>query len=229
MERRYLVAALAMITAFAATSHGFRALQQLSVMHVRHSGAMAHSMHEPSCASRALAKIRTHLRPRYPEEAQLLAEMNVPLAGLDTMAARVAGQITQQVTEQVTEQIAQQNIAQCAREQAMRDADRARRDATRMQQNMTRAAEQVSLGPMALEMNMPSDLDQRINAALATHMAANNVKLQVLADKLRQSSTRIDNLDIPIVEVTDDGGVPSHLHVHVRCNVNNKAPRQQPQ
>ena len=216
MERRYLVAALAMITAFAATSHGFRALQQLSVMHVRHSGAMAHSMHEPSCASRALAKIRTHLRPRYPEEAQLLAEMNVPLANMETT---------------IEEQMARQNsaVAQCATAQAIRDADRARRDAMRMQQNMTHAAEQASLGPMALEMNLPSDLDQRINAALASRMAASNVKLQVLADKLRQSSMRIDNLDIPIVEVTDDGGVPSHLHVHVRCNVNNKAPRQQPQ
>jgi len=216
MERRYLVAALAMITAFAATSHGFRALQQMSVIHARHSGAMAHSTHEPNCASRALAKIRTHLRPRYPEEAQLLAEMNVPLANMETT---------------IEEQMARQNsaVAQCATAQAMRDADRARRDAMRMQQNMTHAAEQASLGPMALEMNLPSDLDQRINAALASRMAASNVKLQVLADKLRQSSMRIDNLDIPIVEVTDDGGVPSHLHVHVRCNVNNKAPRQQPQ
>ncbi|MGA2688138.1 MAG: hypothetical protein ABSE85_08715 [Candidatus Korobacteraceae bacterium] len=216
MERRYLVAALAMITAFAATSHGFRALQQMSVIHARHSGAMAHSTHEPNCASRALAKIRTHLRPRYPEEAQLLAEMNVPLANMETT---------------IEEQMARQNsaVAQCATAQAIRDADRARRDAMRMQQNMTHAAEQASLGPMALEMNLPSDLDQRINAALASRMAASNVKLQVLADKLRQSSMRIDNLDIPIVEVTDDGGVPSHLHVHVRCNVNNKAPRQQPQ
>ena len=216
MERRYLVAALAMITAFAATSHGFRALQQMSVIHARHSGAMAHSTHEPNCASRALAKIRTHLRPRYPEEAQLLAEMNVPLANMETT---------------IEEQMARQNsaVAQCATAQAIRDADRARRDAMRMQQNMTHAAEQASLGPMALEMNLPSDLDQRINAALASRMAASNVKLQVLADKLRQSSTRIDNLDIPIVEVTDDGGVSSHVHVHVRCNVNNKAPRQQPQ
>jgi len=216
MERRYLVAALAMIVAFAATSHGFRALQQMSVIHVRHSGAMAHSIHEPNCATRALAKIRTHLRPRYPEEAQLLAEMNVPLANIETT---------------IEEQMARQNsaVAQCATAQAMRDADRARRDAMRMQQNMTHAAEQASLSPMALEMNLPSDLDQRINAALASRMAASNVKLQVLADKLRQSSMRIDNLDIPIVEVTDDGGVPSHVHVHVRCNVNNKAPRQQPQ
>ncbi len=215
MERRYLVAALAMIVAFAVTSHGFRALQQMSVVHARHPGAMAHSTHEPSCAARALAKIRTHLRPRYPEEAQLLAEMNVPLANMET----------------IEEQMARQNsaVAQCATAQAIRDADRARRDAMRMQQNMTHAAEQASLGPMALEMNLPSDLDQRINAALASRMAASNVKLQVLADKLRQSSMRIDNLDIPIVEVTDDGGVPSHLHVHVRCNVNNKAPRQQPQ
>ena len=225
MERRYLVAAMAMIVAFAATSHGFRALQQMSVIHARHSGAMAHSMHEPSCAARALAKIRTHLRPRYPEEAQLLAEMNVPLTGLDTMAAQMAGQITQQVTEQVTEQMARQNssMAQCARAQAMRDSERARRDATQMEQSM------ASIGPMALEMNLPADLDQRINAALGARMAAGNVKLQVLGDKLRASSVRIENLDIPIVDVTDDGGAPNHVHVHVRCNVNPKTQRQQPQ
>jgi len=224
MERRYLVAALAMIVAFAATSHGFRALQQVSVAHVRHSG-VAQSMHEPSCAARALAKIRTHLRPRYPEEAQLLAEMNVPLAGLNTMAGQMAQQMAGQMAQQMTEQIARQNtaIAQCARAQAMQDADRARRDAMRMQQSM------ADLGPMSLEMNLPADLDQRINAALGARMAASNVKLQVLADKLRQSSMRIDNLDIPIVEVTDDGGVPSHVHVHVRCNASTKAPRQQPQ
>jgi len=211
MERRYLVAVLAMIVAFAATSHGFRALQQMSAVHVRHSGAMAHSTHQPSCAARALAKIRTHLRPRYPEEAQLLAEMNVPLANVETT---------------IEEQMARQNsaIAQCARSQAMRDADRARRDAMRMQQNL------ASLGPMAVEMNLPSDLDQRINATLASRMAASNVKLQVLADKLRQSSMRIDNLDIPIVEGTDDGGVPSHVHVHVRCNADTRTPqKQQPQ
>lgn len=210
MERRYLVAALAMIVAFALTSHGFRALQQISAVQVRHSGAMAHSTHEPSCAARALAKIRTHLRPRYPEEAQLLAEMNVPLANIETT---------------IEEQMARQNsaIAQCATAQAMRDADRARRDAARMQQSM------ADLGPMSLEMNLPADLDQRINAALASRMAASNVKLQVLADKLRQSSMRIDNLDIPIVDVTDDSGVPAHVHVHVRCNVNNRTQRQQPQ
>jgi hypothetical protein len=210
MERRYLVAAMAMIVAFAATSHGFRALQQMSVIHVRHSGAMAHSMHEPSCAARALAKIRTHLRPRYPEEAQLLAEMNVPLANIETT-------IEEQITRQNTA------IAQCARAQAMRDSERARRDAMRMQQNM------ASIGPMALEMNLPADLDQRINNELAARMAAGNVKLQVLADKLRDSSLRIDNLNLPIIDVTDDGGVPAHVHVHVRCNVNTRTQKQQPQ
>ncbi len=210
MERRYLVAALAMITVFAATSHGFRALQHMSVAHVRHSGAMAHSMDESSCAARALAKIRTHLRPRYPEEAQLLAEMNVPLANMQAT---------------IEEQMARQNtaIAQCTRAQAMRDAERARHEATQVQQNL------ASLGPMAMEINLPSDLDQRINAAFASSMATNNVKLQVLADKLRASSVRIENLDIPIVDVTDDGGGSTHVHVHVRCNANSRTQRQQPQ
>ncbi len=210
MERRYLVAALAMITAFAATSHGFRALQQMSVMRVRHSGAMAHSTYAPNCATRALAKIRTHLRPRYPEEAQLLAEMNVPLANMQAT---------------IQEQMARQNtaIAQCARARAMRDSERARYEAMQVQQSL------ASIGPMALEVNLPTDLDQRINAALVSSRAANHVKLQVLADKLRQSSMRIDNLDIPIVEVTDDSGAPAHVHVHVHCNVNNRTQRQQPE
>ncbi len=165
MERRYLVSALAMILAFAATSHGFRALQQMSWVHVRHSGAMAHSMHAPSCAARALAKIHTHLRPRYPEEAQLLAEMNVPLANMQAT---------------IEQRMAQQNsaIAQGYRERAMQDAEHAYRDAMRMQQGMTRAAGRANLGPMAMEVNLPADLDQRINAALASSMAANNVKLQ---------------------------------------------------
>jgi len=215
MERRYLVAALAMILAFAATSHGFRALQQMSWVHVRHSGAMAHSMHAPSCAARALAKINTHLRPRYPEEAQLLAEMNVPLANMQAT---------------IEQRMAQQNsaIAQGYRERAMQDAEHAYRDAMRMQQDMTRAAGRANLGPM--EMNLPADLDQRINAALASSMAANNVKLQGLADKLRASSMRIENLDIPIIDVTDDSGAPAHVHVHVhtRCNADTKT-QQQPQ
>jgi hypothetical protein len=215
MERRYLVAALAMILAFAATSHGFRALQQMSWVHVRHSGAMAHSTHAPSCAARALAKIRTHLRPRYPEEAQLLAEMNVPLAN---MQATLEQRMTQQNSA----------IAQGYRERAMQDAEHAYRDAMRMQQDMTRAAGRANLGPM--EMNLPADLDQRINAALASSMAANNVKLQGLADKLRASSMRIENLDIPIIDVTDDSGAPAHVHVHVhtRCNADTKT-QQQPQ
>jgi len=81
-----------------------------------------------------------------------------------------------------------------------------------------------------MEMNLPADLDQRINAALASSMAANNVKLQGLADKLRASSMRIENLDIPIIDVTDDSGAPAHvhLHVHTRCNADTKT-QQQPQ
>jgi hypothetical protein len=209
MERRYLVAALAMIVAFAATSHGFRALQKMSVANDRHSGAMANSMHEPSCAARALAKIRTHLRPRYPEEAQLLAEMDVPLPNMETIQEQMARQ--------------QAAFAQSASAQAMGDADRARRDAMRMQQSL------ASIGPMAPEVNLPADLNQRINAALATQLAASNVRLQVLADKLRATSVRIDSLDLPVIGVTDDGGGHSHVHVHVRCKADTRTQRQQPQ
>jgi hypothetical protein len=77
--------------------------------------------------------------------------------------------------------------------------------------------------------NLPADLNQRINAALATQLAASNVRLQVLADKLRATSVRIDSLDLPVIDVTDDGGGHSHVHVHVRCKADTRTQRQQPQ
>ncbi|MGA2905058.1 MAG: hypothetical protein ABSD98_14590 [Candidatus Korobacteraceae bacterium] len=220
MERRYLVAVVVMSATFAATSHGFRALQKISLAHARHSGAMAHSRCDPSAALRALARICTRLRPRYPEDAQLLAEMNVPFANMETTMA---------------EQMAQRNsaIAQCAGAQAMWDAERARRDAMRMQEKMTRAVEQAGAAPMALEINLPSDLDQRIQtqmAILTARLAANGAKLQIASDKLRESSIQLENLNLPIVEVTDDGGrVSTRVHNHVNCNANAKRTGQQPQ
>jgi hypothetical protein len=253
MERRYLVAVLAVIATFAVTSHGFRALDRVShgsddqhlwlMSRLGRVAAEATAKCESSSAARAMAKVRTHLRPRYPEEAQLLAEMNVPFANLQST---IAGQMARQDAA----------IAHCARARAMAEAERAQRETVRMQQQvqqqmrqqmqqMTRYTKQANVAPMSFEVNLPADLDQRIQAQTASITAqvmaqVNDAKLQrLMAEKVRLNSMRISqvavpdvpvpNLEVPVVDVTtDDGGhVITHVHTHVSCNVSHKSASQQ--
>ena len=214
MERRYLVAALAIIATFAVTTRSFRALQRMSLGNDHHFwtmvrvGAMARAKCPASSAARAMAKVRTHLRPRYPEEAQLLAEMNVPIAGMETIQAQMARQ--------------DEAIARCARARAMQDAERARRDALRLQQRMMRAAGQANMAPIALHMSLPTALDQQIQTQmtiLASRLAANSVKLQMAANKFSDPS---------MVAVTVDGRpIAAQVHTHVHCNVDTRTAWQQ--
>jgi superfamily II DNA or RNA helicase len=175
MERRYLVAALAIIATFAVFSRGFRTLEHVSLLYGQHAGAglRAKCNSDASTASRFMGKVRTHLRPGYPEEAQLLAEMNLPIA---MAQAKIA--------EKVAEQVARQNMAaaQCARataqreaERAQREAERARREARRMRDKMARTGENVSAVPIMWETNVAAEVDQQVRAkaaALAERIAA---------------------------------------------------------
>jgi hypothetical protein len=222
MERRYLVAALAIIATFTVTSRGFRTLEHISLLNAAHAGAVAKSRCQSSSPAQAIAKIRTRLRPRFPEEAQLLAEMNGPLSNMQTTIA---------------EQMARQDaaVAQCARARAMRDAERAYRDAMRLQEQMRHSAGYFSVPPAPIS-TLPPDIEARIQqktAAIAARVAAANVRLQLANDKLGDSSMQMDDVDIPTVVVSDDGGkVSTHVHVrtHVRCNVSRTMPDQrQPQ
>ncbi len=211
MERRYLVAALAIIATFAVFSRGFRCLQHISPRHAKHMGAMATAQGGADSASQAVAKIRTHLRPGYPEEAQLLAEMNVPIASLEARAA---------------EQIARQNIAaaQCARATALRQAQRARRDALRMRDQMLRANQEGTRAPISFQVKLPDDFDQRIEvntAALARRLALQQVKLQIAANQLRAASVHMADSDVSVVD-TDDGDQDSSSDaVRLNCNHQN--------
>jgi hypothetical protein len=219
MERRYLVAALAIIATFTVTSRGFRTLEHLSVVRAAHAEVFVKSRCQSSSAAQALAKIGTRLRPRFPEEAQLLAEMNAPLVNVQSTIA---------------EQMARQDaaIARCARERAMRDAERAYRDAMRAQQSWARSAGYFSVPPAPISVSapdvvisppaapsLPPDIAARMRdkaAAIAARVAASNMKLQMAADKLGT----LQNMEIPAVEVSDDGGnIVTHVHVHTntRC------------
>ncbi len=151
MERRYLVAALTIIATFAVFSHAFRTLEHVSLLYGHHAGAKCNA--DASAASRFIGKVRTHLRPGYPEEAQLLAEMNLPIA---------------MAQAKVAEEVARQNIAaaQCARATALREAQRARREAQRAQREAIRirdktAHTKASAMPNAWGANAAADVDQR--------------------------------------------------------------------
>lgn len=211
MERRYLVAALAIITTFAGLSRGFRSLENLSLVHAQQLGAVAKAKCDAGSAAQALAKIRTHLRPGYPEEAQLLAEMNVPIAALEAQAA-------QRMVEQ------DKAAAQCARATALRESQRARRDAIRMRDRMLRANTEGARVPISFQVKLPDDLEQRIEirtAAVASQMAAQQVKLQIAANRLRTASIRIAGSGMSAADGDDGDQDSSRDVIHVNCNYKN--------
>ncbi len=215
MERRYLVAALAIIATFAGFSRGFQSLQRISLSHAEHLGVAAHAKCG-AAAARAAAKIRTRLRPRYPEEAQLLAEMNVPIARLE---ARVADQLARQDA-----------ASQCARAAAQQEALRVHRDAMRMREKMLRANVGGTMAPISFQVELPGKLDQRIDidtAVLAKQLATQQVKLQIAANKLQAASLRIADSDVSVID-TDDSGDPisSNVAIHVHCNGQSLTQRQ---
>ena len=156
MERRYLVAALAIIATFAVFSHGFRTLEHVSLLYGHHAAAKCNA--EASATSRFMGKMRSHLRPGYPEEAQLLAEMNLPIA---------------MAQAKVAEEVARQNMAaaHCARETALREAQRARREVERAQREATRMRQRMAHNSASA---MPIAWDAEANATAAVDQRDEN-------------------------------------------------------
>lgn len=184
MERRYLVAALAIIATFAGVSRGFQSLQQLSLR-----GHNGQTMSGPQCnalptiLSRVFGKLNLKIRSREtdPEEQQLLAEMNLPLAALEARAA-----------EQAAHQ--SQAAAELARKTAMREAERAHRDAMRMQQEMARQKNMPTM--ISIEVPDYAALNHRIEvrtAAMAQRLAARSARMQVAAAKWQAISVQMNN------------------------------------
>jgi hypothetical protein len=181
MERIYLVAALAVIATFAGFSRGFQSLQRISQQHGQvMSGPQCGAL--PSIVSSVLARLKNDLPQTDPEEAQLLAELNLPLAA---MQAKVAEQAAKQ----------SQAAAEIARETAMREAERARRDALRMHEEMARE-KNMAVAPIVIDLHGLNGLDQRIQikaAAMADRMVARSMKMQMAAAKMQAVSMQFDN------------------------------------
>jgi len=172
MERKYLVAVLAIIATFATVSSGFKSLQQLS----QQRGQC------PSTLSRWAAELKTHLHPADAENVQLFAKVDPPPAPAQ---ASVAEQAVQQ----------SQAAARCARETAMREAERARRDAIRMQERTAREM-RITVAPVSIDLQGLDGLDQRIQvrtAAIARRIATQNVRMQIAAAKLQAISMQMQS------------------------------------
>ena len=163
MERGYLVAVLAIIATFTGLSHGLRSLDHWWLIRVQRTNQVAT---RPEChastAARALAKINAHLRPHYAEEAQLLAEMNMPVIDVPSDAG-------------------ENNITRCARARAMAEAEHARRDMLQMQRDMGRAAQQLQMTPLSLQISLPPDFEKQIaqSSAIAARIAATQVRARI--------------------------------------------------
>jgi hypothetical protein len=210
MERRYLVAALAIIATFAVFSHGLRTLERVSLSYGQHLEAHAQEKcnADASAASRWIGRVRSHLRPGYAEEAQLLAEMDLPIVMAQAKAA---------------EQVARQNMAaaQCARATALREAERAQRQAMKMREKMAHASVNASAMPIAWEVNTAIDVNQRIQArtaAFAERLAAQSVRLQVAADRAREASAEIEDSGAEAADDDADAGQASNNWNAHRCD-----------
>ncbi len=213
MERRYLVAALAIVATFTGFSRGFQSLQHLSPLQVHHLGVLARVKCEASAAAaRAMARVRTQLHPGYPEEAQLLAEMNAPMPPLEEKIVMPA--------------VPSVPPAPCAGAFAERQAQSAHRDSMRMRQHTAHLGSGVD--PISIRLNLPSDFERRIQAradAMAARMAAQQERMQIAAARMQKSYARmaesmpvdIHTIEQPDVHVVEQPDI--HVDTHISCKV----------
>jgi hypothetical protein len=207
MERRYLVAALAIIATFAVFSRGFHALQRMSVGHSESYETVAAARCWANSAAQTVAKVRGHFHRGYsPEQAQMVAEMNMP--GMESSIA---------------EQMARQDhaIARCARQRAMQQAERtqrqimqqaehAQREAMRMQKQYAHVYA-IPASASAYAASMPPDLGERIEKSLSEAQ-----------QQLEASQESFSTVQIPSVEVdTQDSTI---VVPNTKCKV--KIPKQ---
>lgn len=135
----------------------------------------------PSIVSCVLAKVKAGLHQSDPEEAQVLAEMNLPMAALQAKAAEEAAKQSQAAAE-------------AAREIAMREAERAHHEALKMREEIARERHVTSV--VSIELPVLAALDQTMQvrtAAMAQRLAAKSAKMQIAAARLQAVSLQMDN------------------------------------
>ncbi len=167
MERRYLVATLALVATFAIFSREFRS-GHLSNLPCPRTALQA----EIACAKRYLAdqlvaKVRPFIDRGVPEEQQMVAELNLPvLVAANEKAAEMQAQVAQHDAEQNCEETmrAQERTLR-AQQAGFRAQERSLRAAERAQQRA------VELSVRAQQMNVRMALRAQEVSARATERA----------------------------------------------------------
>ncbi len=199
MDRRYLIATLAIVATFAVVSHELRdgrVTVLASQMGLLTGGCGSSS----SAPERIVSDMTARLRPAPAEEAAMLAEMNLPMIRAQAQAAALAS--SQAVAE-----------AKCARETAIREAEQARSEARRAREDARRMAVPVPVSdmrPIVFQLDELPQIDQRIRIqteVLQRRINEQTVKLQLASDRLDRIGDEVDiatsKLDIPeIVALT---------------------------
>jgi hypothetical protein len=201
MDRRYLLATLAIVATFAIVSHELRDGRFVVLAGQRIASITGRCGTATSAPARIVSEVTDRLRPSHPEEAQMLAEMNLPLVRAQAQAAALA--VNQQV-----------EASRCARETALREAERARRDATRarqdairMRQNMASAIQENSFHPIVFRMERVDRQNQRLQQA---------VKVQFTEDQVAQFSQAVD-LAVAKLDTTDFEPLTGNATSEPRC------------
>jgi hypothetical protein len=89
-----------------------------------------------------------------------------------------------------------------------------------MREDMARSAAEVSFDPISLQVNLPADMQRRIQertSDMAVRIAENNARLQIAASKFRDAELRIANAEVGDIQVISS--VSPNVVTHVHCNV----------
>jgi hypothetical protein len=83
---------------------------------------------------------------------------------------------------------------------------------------------------MSFQVELPGSLDQRIEfdtGALARRLGAQQVKLQIAANKLQAASLRIADSGVSVIDTDDNGNqISTNTAIQVRCHGESSWQRQ---
>jgi hypothetical protein len=151
MERGYLIAALALVITFAAMSHGARSVVEASRA-CHHAIWFVHPGATPSAAPERARVMKSTIRANVPDEAVLMAELNLPQIQHQTERAQQMARQQQEVAQRMTEQMTRNSME--LSERINSDLARNSEDMTRQADQMTRHADEMSRNAEAMTRNM---------------------------------------------------------------------------
>jgi hypothetical protein len=214
MERRYLVATLALVATFAIFSREFRSGHLANLPCSR-----AELMADLACAKRyaadrMVARVRPFVHRGVPEEAQMMAELNLPvLAAVNEQLAEAQAAVAQKTAEKECEAARRAQVnterAQAATERAHEISARA---VERAQELSIRANER------AAEINARAiERAQRINAC-----AMQRAQRAMERSRSRMAQPKVEGYPIPInfeVVSPSDFALPMQISLESRLAV----------